>query len=152
MDTSLPLVQPARLGAEGVHLVFPEVFVTCSGCSREAPDNEHVDSCNAGCCCLTCPTWYACNDCAVKELQAHLAAHPDHIAYCVDAQDELRAREFSSQFSPLKPSLFVFDCFLWPLFKMFVPLMSVLVQVRAVCLLMLAVAGTPCVGTYMTFA
>ena len=66
----------------------------------------------------------------MKELQAHRAAHPDHVAYYVDAEDELRARESASQF-PLKSWVFVFDCFLWPLFKMFVPLMSVLVQVRA---------------------
>jgi len=111
------------------HLVFPEVFVACSGCSREAPDNEPADSSTAGCCCLSCPTWFACNDCAAKELQAHRAAHPDHIAYSVDAEDELRARECASQFPPLNRWVFVFDCFLWPLFKMFVPLMSVLVQV-----------------------
>jgi hypothetical protein len=159
MEVSLPLVQPAWVeqtvqrggGARelrekddveadekecrGVILAFAEeAFIMCSGCSQQVPSNETlVHASLAGCCCLSCPTWYACSNCSARELQRHREAHPDHVAYCVDAEDELRTRDSALQFRPLNPWTFTFNCFIWPLFKMFVPLAIATIQVSSTC-------------------
>ncbi len=157
MEVSLPLVQPARTEqavqwgggdareandvvadekeSRGAILAFAEeAFIMCSGCSLEVQSNEPLAHASlAGCCCLSCPTWYACNNCSARELHRHREAHPDHVAYCVDAEDELRTRDSALQFRPLNPWSFIFNCFLLPLFKMFVPLAIAAIQVSSTC-------------------
>ena len=115
-------------------VILPAALTThCSGCSQLAPDNESGADVGgvstAGCHCLSCPQWYACSACAVLQSQAHRDAHPLHITYCVEPEDEQLALETASASPSIPPWSFVFYSLLWPFLKMFLPTVSVYLQV-----------------------
>ena len=116
---------------------MPGVWQThCSGCRAPAPETEPRGAadkhCTAGCRCLVCPDWFACLACAEKQVAAHQAAHPDevHVVYCVATADDERCM-LDSEATPLVISRwsFAFTAFVWPFLKMFLPCISVLLQV-----------------------
>jgi hypothetical protein len=117
-------------------LVMPDVWgIHCSGCNIPAPENDPNGSTGtrstAGCRCLICPEWFACLSCAESEEAAHKHQHANHVTYRVTLEHEqsTAARELRS-FPRLK---FTFEALFLPFLKMFIPCVSVLVQVS--CLL-----------------
>ncbi len=113
----------------------------CSGCRAPAPETEprgaadkHCHS-TAGCRCLLCPDWFACLACAEKQVAAHQAAHPDevHVVYCVATADEQSMLDSEATPPVISRWSFAFEAFVWPFLKMFLPCISVLLQVVSFC-------------------
>jgi hypothetical protein len=113
-------------------LVTPGAWrIHCSGCNVPAPENDPDDSTGTrstvGCRCLICPEWFACLSCAEREEAAHKHQHANHVTYRVTLEHEQYTAACALQsFSRFK---FTFEALFWPFLKMFLPCVSVLVQV-----------------------
>ncbi len=106
----------------------------CAGCSRNiksTADNSDP-ACQAGCLCLMCPNWFVCPDCAAEHAQAHRVSHLNHITYSISDEDETNTRNTASHpeaCAPMKPLAFVVDTFFAPLCRMFLPVLTLWMQV-----------------------
>ncbi len=110
----------------------------CSGCRALAVDARRseggTDVSIAGCRCLVCPDWFACDDCADKEAVAHRDAHANarHFTYRVAMDGDEFVPFGEALAEPISAWKVPFNLLLWPFLKMFVPTSSVIVQVAAV--------------------
>ncbi len=117
-------------------VVMPDTWCThCSGCHIPAPETKPHDASGvrstAGCRCFICPDWFACPACAGKEALAHQAAHPNevHVTYLLSQEDEKSVLDAISASATIPRWRFIFDSFVLPFLKMFVPSVSILIQV-----------------------
>ena len=132
-DRSQSLLQE---GAAQPVVSMPGIWQThCSGCNIPAPETEPHDATGkrstAGCRCLMCPEWFACLACADKEASAHQGAHPNeaHVTYSVAPEDEQGEPSSAAASTMIPRWAFAFEALIWPFLKMFVPSVSVLLQV-----------------------
>ena len=130
-DRSLP-----QEGTEQPIVSMPGTWQThCSGCHLIAPESESHDATSrrstAGCRCLICPEWFACLACANEEASRHRDAHSNevHVTYCVAPEDEQSEPDSAAVSAMIPRWTFAFDAFFWPFLKMFLPSVSVLLQV-----------------------
>ncbi len=132
--TSEPSLPPAGHYSEPI-VSMPGAWQThCSGCLAPAPETKPHESCQrsfAGSRCLMCPEWFACPTCSEKQAIAHQEAFPDevHVMYTVDPGDEQFMINNEAASANITPWVFAFQTFVWPFFKMFMPSISVLLQV-----------------------
>jgi hypothetical protein len=117
-------------------VTMPASWVThCAGCSAPAPESSPESMLGnrsmAGCRCLMCPDWYSCLACAQEQRVAHRDMHPseEHVTYCVTPADEQAEADGDLSSTIIPRWSFVFQALLWPFLKMFVPCVSVLLQV-----------------------
>jgi hypothetical protein len=115
-------------------VAMPGSWVThCVGCHAPAPETFPEETpgnrSTAGCRCLMCPDWYSCLACAQEQSVAHRDLHPgeEHVTYCVTPADEQADGDLTSMVIPRWS--FVFQSLVWPFMKMFIPCVSVLLQV-----------------------
>jgi hypothetical protein len=132
----------AKLQELSLPFAFAESHsVRCRACGKPAPDEsasaegqseEKSTSVfvTSGHRCLSCPLWYSCCSCS-QEAISHSNSGMDHVTYCVASEDERAATESASLTPSISPWLFVIRSLLWPFIQMFVPSVSVFVQVGA---------------------
>lgn len=126
----------AKLQEISLPFAFAESHsVRCRACGKPAPDEDTTEgdskeNFTTGHRCLSCPLWYSCCSCT-QEAISHSKSGIDHVTYCVASEDERAAAASASSTPYISPWLFVIWSLLWPFIQMFVPSVSLYVQVGA---------------------